>query len=134
MNKKNYPIVVSARPSYIPEQSDPNGRKFVWAYEISIYNESDEIIQLLNRRWLITDLSGRVEEVRGEGVTGLQPIIKPNKQFTYTSYCQLITPQGTMEGSYGMMNLEDEKFNIEIPKFVLSAPSSITKIYKSKLH
>ena len=131
-NKKQFKIIV--QPSYVPAQSDPDHHKFVWSYEMTIVNESDEIVQLLGRYWRITDMTGKVEEVHGAGVIGLQPLIKPSKQFVYTSYCQLISPQGTMEGYYEMQNLQDEHFKIEIPKFILSAPSSITQSHRSKLH
>lgn len=134
MKTKAASIVVSAQPSYVPEQSNPASEKFVWSYEITIVNQSEDIVQLLNRFWRITDMTGKVEDIHGAGVIGLQPLIKPGKQFVYTSYCQLVTPQGTMEGHYEMQNLEEERFNIEIPKFILSAPSSITQAYRSRLH
>src|SRR5579862_3354156 len=89
-------IEISASPKYIPEESDPGSHKFIWSYEIMIINNSDKMIQLLNRCWLITDMTGKVEEIRGAGVIGLQPVIKPGKQFIYTSFCQLMLPQGTM--------------------------------------
>jgi ApaG protein len=135
-NKKLNSIVigVSAEPNYIAEQSDPTNQKFVWSYEITIINESVEIVQLLHRYWRITDMTGKIEEIYGAGVIGLQPLIKPKNQFIYTSFCQLSTPQGTMEGHYEMQNLEEEHFNIEIPKFILSAPTAITRTFRSKLH
>lgn len=134
MNKKTFSIVVKPSPNYLTSESEPSHQKFIWAYEISITNECDEIVQLLNRFWRITDMVGRVEEVRGIGVIGLQPLIKPRKCFTYTSFCQLMTPQGTMEGYYEMQTLEEEPFQIEIPKFILSAPSILTQFFRSKLH
>lgn len=134
MQKKVYPIKIESHTTYIPEQSEPTNQKFVWAYEIIIQNGSDEIVQLLSRCWKITELTGKVEELTGPGVVGLQPIIKPGKRFTYSSFCQLTTPQGTMEGYFEMQNLDELHFNVEIPKFILSAPSSITKNYRSKLH
>lgn len=134
MNKKILKISVTSQPSYVAAQSDPTNHKFLWSYEIKIKNNSDEIVQLLNRRWIITDMTGRVEEIQGAGVIGLQPLIKPGKEFLYTSYCQLLTPQGTMEGTYEMQNLEEEHFNVEIPKFILSAPSSVTQSFRSMLH
>ncbi|OGT43266.1 MAG: Co2+/Mg2+ efflux protein ApaG [Gammaproteobacteria bacterium RIFCSPHIGHO2_12_FULL_37_34] len=127
-------ISVMARPNYVQAQSDPLHQKFVWSYEMTIANESDETVQLLNRYWRITDMTGKIEEVHGAGVVGLQPLIKPGKQFVYTSYCQLVSPQGTMEGYYEVQNMEEEHFRVAIPKFILSAPSSITKIFRSKLH
>lgn len=134
MKKNDSKIHVRTKQGFESTQSDPAIQKFVWSYEISIVNESEEIVQLLNRFWRITDMSGRVEEVNGTGVIGLQPLIKPGKTFVYTSYCQLTTPQGTMEGHYEMQDLHDKHFTVAIPKFVLSAPSSITKSFRSKLH
>jgi len=134
MKKKTLEFEVSARPSYVPEQSDPVHQKFVWSYEITIKNLSEEIVQLLHRCWRITDTTGKVEDLHGAGVVGLQPIIKPGKEFVYTSFCQLTTPQGTMEGSYEFQTLEEEHFKVKIPKFILSAPSSITKAHRSRLH
>lgn len=131
---KQYILVVSAKPSYVEEQSDPVHQKFVWSYEISIANQSEEDVQLLKRHWIITDMTGKVEEVQGVGVVGLQPLIKTGKVFSYTSFCKLNTPQGTMEGHYILQNLDEEQFKIEIPKFILSAPSDITQTYKAKLH
>ncbi|OGT35926.1 MAG: Co2+/Mg2+ efflux protein ApaG [Gammaproteobacteria bacterium RIFCSPHIGHO2_12_FULL_37_14] len=127
-------IIVTAHPSYIQAQSDPLHQKFVWSYEITIVNDSDQIVHLLSRYWRITDMTGKIEEVHGAGVVGLQPLIKPGKKFSYTSYCQLVSPQGTMEGHYEVQNIEEEHFRVVIPKFILSAPSSITKSYRSKLH
>lgn len=127
-------ISIQSKPSYVAADSDPKKQRFVWSYEITITNDSENIVQLLNRRWLITDLTGRMEEIQGLGVVGMQPLIKPGKKFVYMSYCQLQTPQGTMEGSYEMQDLDEQHFNVDIPKFVLSAPVSVTKLYKSKLH
>lgn len=132
--KKSDQFVVVGHASYVPAQSDIEAEKFVWSYEIKIENNGDEIVQLLNRRWRIIDMTGKIEEIQGVGVIGLQPIIKPGKTFTYSSYCQLVTPQGTMGGEYEMQNLEEEHFLIEIPRFILSAPASVTKGYKSILH
>lgn len=134
MHKNSHDIVIESHTSYIPEQSDPSNQKFVWAYEITILNGSEEIIQLLNRCWKITEMTGKVEEITGPGVVGLQPLIKSGKRFTYSSFCQLTTPQGTMEGYFEMQNLDEVHFNVAIPKFILSAPSAITKGYRSKLH
>lgn len=134
MTKPSYVIDISSRPNYVLEQSDPTHRKFVWSYEITIVNKSDEAVQLLSRFWQITDSTGKVDEIRGAGVVGLQPLIQPGKEFVYTSFCQLATPQGTMEGYYEMQNLNEEHFKVEIPKFILSAPASITAMFKSHLH
>lgn len=127
-------FLIAVHTKFLPEQSDPGNQKFIWSYEITITNESDEIVQLLHRYWRITDMTSKIEEVHGIGVIGLQPIIKPGKPFSYSSFCQLMTPQGTMEGFYEMQTLEEDRFKIEIPKFILSAPASMTKIFRSKLH
>jgi ApaG protein len=129
---KQITVNINVKTSYLPEQSVAKEARFLWSYEIRIENQSSEIIQLLNRFWKITDLTGRIEEVRGPGVIGLQPIIKPTKPFTYTSFCQLATPQGTMEGHYEMQTLEEERFTVQIPKFILTSP--VSEEYRSKLH
>ena len=134
MKTKTISIQINSEPKFITEQSDPTHQKFVWSYEISITNESDEIVQLLHRFWRITDMNGRVEEIHGAGVIGLQPLIKPGKTFTYTSFCQLTTPKGAMEGFYEIQNLDEAHFKVEIPKFILSAPAELVQLDKSKLH
>jgi len=127
-------INVTTKATYLNEESSVKNQRFLWSYEITIKNESEEIVQLLNRHWRITDMTGKIEEVRGAGVVGLQPIIKPGKEFVYSSFCQLSTPQGTMEGSYEIQSLDEVRFLVDIPKFVLTSPSSITAGYSSKLH
>lgn len=127
-------IHVVAKATYMPEESSVRDQRYLWSYEMTIMNESEEIVQLLNRYWKITDLQGRVEEVRGPGVVGLQPIIHPGKKFIYTSFCQLTTPQGTMEGRYEFQTLQEVRFFAEIPKFILTSPSDISSTYRSKLH
>jgi ApaG protein len=127
-------ITVEVEPHFVPEQSDPVHQKFVWSYTIKIVNGSEDILQLLHRYWRITDMTGKKEEVHGAGVVGLQPLMKPQQHFTYTSYCQLATPQGTMEGHYEFQNLEDKHFSIPIPKFDLLAPASISLMDRTKLH
>ncbi len=119
----------------MPEHSIVVDRRFFWSYEITLINEGQDIVQLLNRFWRITDMTGYVEEVRGPGVVGMQPVVKPGKQFTYTSFCQLTTPQGTMEGHYEMQAIIDETpFIIEIPKFVLVSPTAVAASFYGKLH
>ncbi len=130
--KKN--IVVTAKANFDNMQSDHVHHKFVWSYDITIENNSDDIVQLLNREWHITDATGKVEEIQGVGVIGLQPLIKPGKSFSYTSYCQLSTPQGAMEGYYEMQNLEEELFSVHIPRFTLDAPHMIPPGFRSSLH
>jgi len=127
-------VQVSVKTQYLADESAPENHRFVWSYEIMIENQSEQIIQLLNRYWRITDMSSKVEEVRGPGVIGLQPLIKPGKKFTYSSFCQLTSPQGTMEGHFEMQNLNDELFQVPIPKFILTCPSSSANIHRSRLH
>jgi ApaG protein len=134
MKQKKLKIEISTKTQYIPDQSSPENHRFLWSYDITIVNNTDQIIQVLNRYWSITDMRGKVDEVRGPGVIGLQPLIKPGKEFAYTSYCQLTTPQGTMEGNYEVQNLEEERFIVDIPKFVLTCPSSSADSFRSKLH
>jgi ApaG protein len=134
MSDKKIQVRVDASPTYLPDQSSPENHRFMWAYDIMITNESDEIIQVLTRFWKITDLRGKVEEVQGPGVIGLQPIIKPGKHFSYSSFAQLCTPQGTMEGYYEVQNLEEKRYEIEIPKFVLTCPASSHPSFRTQLH
>ena len=132
---KKITIQISAQPVYLADLSSPDERRFLWSYEITVENKSEAIVQLLNRYWRIFDMAGNVEEVRGPGVIGLQPIIKPEKKFVYTSFCQLQTPQGAMEGHYEMQTIDDEmRFSVQIPKFILTCPSSTSQVDRSKLH
>lgn len=131
---KKIQIHIIAKATYLPQESSVKDQRFLWSYEITIMNNGHEIVQLLNRYWKIIDIRGHVEEVRGPGVIGLQPLIKPGKTFIYTSFCQLPTPQGTMEGHYEFQTLEDVRFMAEIPKFVLTSPEAISAVYRSKLH
>lgn len=130
---KKIEIKITAAGSYLPEQS--TARRYLWAYEITIENKSDELVQILNRYWRITDMTGHVEEVRGPGVIGLQPVIKPGQKFSYSSFCQLTTPQGTMEGHYDMQVVMDEaRFIAQIPKFVLASPADMSDEVRARLH
>lgn len=129
------PITIATVAEYLPDQSIAENNRFLWSYDITIVNESDQMVQLLNRYWRITDMTGHIEEVRGPGVIGLQPVIKPGKTFAYTSFCQLITSSGTMEGHYEMQAINDEemRFVIEIPKFVLASPI-VNGGHRGRLH
>jgi len=115
-------ISVSVRPFYLEEQSAPDDDRFVWAYRVNIENKSSETVQLLNRYWRITDKLGRLQEVRGPGVVGEQPVLKPGESFEYTSGCPLATPSGIMVGSYEMTTSDGQRFNIDIPAFSLDSP------------
>lgn len=132
---ENKSVIVTVESHYVIEQSDPHHHKYVWTYQVTITNNSDEILQLLHRYWRIADATGKLEEVHGAGVVGLQPLIKPGKQFHYTSYCQLATPRGAMEGHYEFQNLDEKHYSVVIPKFELVASTTVTgDEYRSKLH
>jgi len=115
-------ISVSVRSFYLEEQSAPEDDRFVWAYKVNIENRGMDTVQLLNRHWKITDKHGRLQEVRGPGVVGEQPVLKPGESFEYTSGCPLETPSGIMAGSYQMSTASGERFEIEIPAFSLDSP------------
>jgi ApaG protein len=107
----------------VKEQSDPKENYYFFAYSIRIHNEGPELITLLSRHWVITDGFGQTEEVVGEGVIGQQPTLKPGDVFEYTSFCPLATPTGSMHGTYSMANAEGNRWEIEIPKFILAEPN-----------
>ncbi|MDR3492866.1 MAG: Co2+/Mg2+ efflux protein ApaG [Gammaproteobacteria bacterium] len=134
MKSKKNAIQIKTATYYLADQSSIEAQRYIWSYDITIINNSDEIIQLLNRYWQITDSKGNIEEVKGPGVVGLQPIIKPGKEFAYSSFCQLNTPQGTMKGHYEMQTLDDKQFLVEIPKFDLTSPSANAHALRSRLH
>lgn len=116
-------IEVTVRPIYLEDQSSPDEQHFVWAYHVRIENKGGETVQLRTRYWRITDAMGRVQEVRGAGVVGEEPVIEPGQSFEYTSGVPLPTASGFMAGRYGMVSEAGESFEIEIPAFSLdSAP------------
>lgn len=118
-------IRVQVRSQYVPDRSDPPGSEWFFAYTIRIANESERTAQLLSRHWVITDGDGKVEEVRGPGVVGKQPILGPGEAFEYTSACPLKTPFGVMEGTYQMVDPEGQHFDVRIAPFSLSEPFAI---------
>lgn len=119
---KKHDISITVRTAYIPEQSDPGSDRYVFAYTIQIANAGTEAAQLISRHWIITDAENRVQEVRGLGVVGEQPFLRPGETFEYTSGTSLATPVGTMRGSYQMVSEDGQKFDAEIPEFTLSMP------------
>ena len=121
-------IVVEVEPFYMPERSDPDENRYVWAYRVTIANRSDEWVQLLSRYWRITDEAGRVEEVQGPGVVGEQPELDPGDSYQYTSGCPLSTPSGVMVGHYTMRNTEGELFDVAIPAFSLDLPGTMRTV------
>ena len=117
-------VRIRVAPKYLAERSDPDGELYVWAYHVEIENEGDHPVQLVDRRWLITDAFGREEEVAGPGVVGEQPVIKPGDRFEYTSGCPLTTSSGVMVGHYGMVAEDGERFEAAIPAFSLHLPGA----------
>ena len=115
-------ISVSVHPFYLEEQSSPDEDRFVWGYRVNIENRGAETVQLLTRHWRITDKYGRLQEVKGPGVVGETPTLKPGDAFEYTSGCPLATPSGIMAGTYQMTTAGAERFDIEIPVFSLDSP------------
>ncbi len=115
-------ISVSVSPFYLEEQSSPDEDRFVWAYRVNIENRGAETVQLLERHWRITDKYGRLQEVKGPGVVGEKPVLKPGESFEYSSGCPLATPSGIMAGTYQMTTTGGERFDIEIPAFFLDSP------------
>ena len=118
-------INVSVEPVFLEEQSSPAEGRYVWAYHVRIENEGGETVQLRNRHWRITDELGRLQEVRGPGVVGEQPVLQPGQSFEYTSSCPLSTPSGFMVGDYEMETPSGEKFLIRVPAFSLDRPAHI---------
>ena len=120
-----YELTVSVSTQYLAEQSDPERSSFVFAYAITIKNTGQIAAQLISRHWVITDANNRVEEVRGLGVVGHQPLLQPGEQFEYTSGTALATPQGSMVGEYFCVAEDGEQFEAKIPEFVLSLPRTL---------
>jgi ApaG protein len=121
-SEKRYTIEVSARTQYLPEQSDEAAGQYVFAYTITIRNTGSVTAQLVSRHWVITDAQGLVQEVRGLGVVGAQPVLAPGEQHEYTSGTAIATPVGTMRGSYQMVAEDGKRFEAPIPEFTLSMP------------
>ena len=122
---RRYEITVVPRAAYLADQSDPAGGKFVFAYTITIRNTGNVTAQLVERHWVITDADHKVQEVKGPGVVGEQPVLKPGESFEYTSGASLATSVGTMRGTYRMMAEDGRAFDAPIPTFTLSVPRTI---------
>jgi ApaG protein len=120
-------IEVTVEPRFLTEQSDSEDARFVWAYTITIVNRGDVTVQLRSRYWQITDENGRMQEVRGAGVVGEQPVIAPGGQFQYTSGCPLATPSGLMVGTYQMEGPDGALFSVDIPAFSLDSPHAVRR-------
>jgi ApaG protein len=118
-------VRVQVLSEYSPERSDPANSQWFFLYTIEISNEGTEPVQLVSRHWIITDAEGHVEEVRGPGVIGQQPVLSPGESFTYTSGCPLTTPFGKMEGTYQMITANAVEFDAVIAPFTLSEPYTV---------
>lgn len=121
-----YQFRVEAAPQFLPDQSAPAQGIYSFAYTITITNTGEAPAQLISRHWHITDATGQVEQVKGLGVVGHQPVLKPGESFQYTSGCRLRTPSGTMHGTYFFVAEDGERFDAEIPLFVLDDGSKRT--------
>jgi ApaG protein len=119
---KSTSIHVNVETFYLPDQSEPDGSRYVFAYTVTIRNAGGAPARLVNRHWIITDANGKVQEVEGEGVVGEQPHILPGQAHRYSSGAVIDTPVGTMEGSYGMLTDEGTTFRAPIPRFRLAVP------------
>ncbi len=116
-------IAVSVVPTYLEADSTPSNSQYLWAYRVTIENQGRETVQLLSRHWMITNARGELTEVKGSGVIGQQPFLKPGESHTYSSGALLNTPSGMMGGSYEMESDSGERFDIEIPTFSLDSPN-----------
>jgi ApaG protein len=127
-SKTTHDVKVSVKPQYLMDQSDPDDNHYVWAYTIFIENLSDKKLQLLHRRWLVTDAIGQTQKVQGEGVVGEQPILRSGEGFQYTSGTVLVTPSGLMVGAYEMEDVANkQRFWIEVPAFSLDSPYQVVR-------
>ena len=123
--EKEHNITVEVKTDYMEGQSEPENERYVFSYTITIRNEGGEPAQLLSRHWLITDANGNVQEVKGEGVVGEQPHLKPGEGFQYTSGAMITTPVGSMQGTYQMVTDQGDEFDAEIPAFTLAIPRTL---------
>lgn len=122
-------IKVSVRPTFLDGQSDPSDDLYVWSYTVRIDNCSKESVRLRTRHWLITNAKGLTEEVKGVGVVGEQPLIKPGERYEYTSGAPLSTPSGMMVGRYGMEGAKGDLFEVDIPAFSLDSPHERRRVH-----
>ena len=127
--QKTRAIEVTVKPMYLEDESEPSSDHYVWAYWIRIENQSEDVVQLRARHWRITDATGRLQEVHGEGVVGEQPVLAPGEAFEYTSGSPLTTPSGIMVGTYEMETEGGERFQVDIPAFSLDSPYQRRQIH-----
>ena len=120
-------IKVTVLPHYLGEQSEPSENRYFWAYTIQVENHGQQTVKLVNRCWHITDGRGRTQEVRGPGVVGAQPVLKPGEAFEYTSGVPLDTPSGFMVGEYEMVSDKGDKLQVAVPAFSLDSPFGMSR-------
>ncbi len=125
-------IAVSVEPTYVEANSSPANSQYFWAYQVTIENQGEETIQLQSRHWMITNARGEFTEIKGQGVIGEQPFLKPGESYSYTSGALLNTPSGMMGGSYQMESDRNERFDIEIPTFSLDSPNLAESGFKAR--
>lgn len=120
-----YQFSVDVRPQFVPEHSNPDEDKFLFAYTVTIRNTGEVTAQLISRHWVITDAHNKIDEVQGLGVVGEQPVLKPGEAFEYTSGCPIATPVGSMRGTYQCVAEDGTRFEAPIPEFLLSMPRTL---------
>ena len=121
-------ILVRVAPAYMAEQSQPEEGQWLWSYVVEIENHGTETVTLMSRHWIITDARNRVEEVKGPGVVGEQPVLGPREAFRYNSGCPLTTPSGSMRGTYLLLSEAGDAFDVEIPAFSLHLPGALRRV------
>lgn len=121
-------VVVRVEPDFLADQSSPADDRYIWAYTVEIENQGSEDLQVMERFWCIADRDGQVQEVRGDGVVGEKPVLKPGETFRYTSGAPLSAPSGIMHGSYQVENKQGERFDVNIPAFSLDSPFDLRTI------
>ncbi len=128
-NQTSHDIRVTVSPSFLIDQSDPDQNIYVWAYHVIIENLGNDTVQLMTRHWRITNALGELQEVRGDGVIGEQPVLAPGDNFEYTSGCPLATSSGFMTGSYQMKAGDGSMFDADIPTFSLDSPYGQSRVH-----
>ena len=121
-------VVVRVEPDFLADQSSPADDRYIWAYTVEIENKGSEDLQVMERFWRIADRDGQVQEVRGDGVVGEKPVLKPGETFRYTSGAPLSAPSGIMLGTYQVENKQGERFDVNIPAFSLDSPFDLRTI------
>jgi len=126
MNQPPKPgIAIDVSTRHLPDQSDPANHRYVFAYTVTIRNDGNQPAQLISRHWIISDANNRIEEVKGLGVVGQQPLLQPGERFEYTSGCVLETAHGSMRGTFHLVDEEGAPFVVEIPEFTLALPRTL---------